>query len=370
MPNKEKKQNIIRILSLPVDDGGCGWYRVRQPFNMILKNTDHDAYVTDKDDDGMEIFKALKVADIVVIRQGAEEGMRRLVEKYPEIRAKWVMDIDDNIEIISPYSEHYTKYGTKEYYDRHLKNWLWKDGVGAFDSKRNSIQVASLIEGMREVDMITATTERLADYASKYNKNVKVLPNCIDHSMWWNLNLRKNKQLRVGWSGGVSHYEDWYAIRKPLNELMKEYDFKLIMVGSHYAGLIDEDNKDRVEVHPWVPFKGHSYRMMCLGLDVAIVPLADLPFNKNKSPVKWFEMSAMGVPSIVSDVQPYKGVFMEGETALGYRTPRQFKKALKTLLTKPKLRKNIGYASRKWVEKNRDAKKCASMWIEAYQSLL
>ena len=369
MQKPEKKRNIVRILSLPVDNGGCGNYRVRQPFDMILQNTEHDAYVVDKDDPGQEVFEAMKIADVIVLRQGAEEGMRRLTEKYPEIKAKWVMDIDDNIEIISPYSEHYKEYGTKEYYDKHLEQWLWKDGVGGFDSKENIIRVASLLEGMREVDMVTTTTGKLADYAKKYNKNVKILPNCIDHSMWWKLNMRENKQLRVGWSGGVSHYEDWYAIRKPLNELMREFDFKLIMVGSHYGGLIEEDNKDRVEIHPWLPFKGHSYRMMCLGLDIAIVPLANLPFNKNKSPIKWFEMSAMGVPSVVSDISPYKEV-IEEETALGYRTPKQFHKALKTLLTKSKLRKKMGYNARKWVEKNRDAKECATMWIDAYKELI
>lgn len=371
MPSKEKKQNIIRVLSLPVDSGGCGNYRIRQPFQMILQHTEHDSYVIETEkDDRVGIYEAMKVADVIVVRQGGEAGRRLLLEKYPEITAKWALDIDDNIEIISPYSEHYKDYGVEEYYDKNLKQWLWKNGQNGFDSEDNRIKVASLLRGMNEVDLITTTTKHLADYAKKYNDNVAILPNCINHDHWWKLDLKPNKKLRVGWSGGVSHYEDWYAIRKPLNALMKEYGFTLIMVGSHYEGLIDKENRKNVEIHPWLPFKGHSYRMMCMDLDIAVVPLADLPFNYHKSSIKWYEMSAMGVPSVVSDVLPYSEDIREGETALGYKTPKQFGKALKSLLAKPALRKKIGYEARKWVKKNKDAKDNVNLWTDAYSSIL
>jgi len=81
-------------------------------------------------------------------------------------------------------------------------------------------------------------------------------------------------------------------------------------------------------------------------------------------------MSAMGVPSVVADILPYSEVIEEGKTALGYKTPKQFHKALKTLLEKPNVRKKLGYQSRKWVKDNRDSKKCVSMWVDAFSSIL
>src|SRR5581483_10816407 len=112
----------MKIISLPVDRGGCGWYRVRQPFEMIKLHTEHDAHVIDKDnDDPLQVAEALSVADIIVIRQGGEQGLpllRQTVKNYGketgrniDIHAKIVLDIDDNIELISPYSEHYKEYG-------------------------------------------------------------------------------------------------------------------------------------------------------------------------------------------------------------------------------------------------------------------
>jgi glycosyltransferase involved in cell wall biosynthesis len=337
---------------------------------MIKELTKNELHVIDaKADQENQVLEAMKIADVVILRQGAERGMRVIKKKFPEVKTKWVLDIDDNIEMISPYSEHYSEYGTEEFYDKNSKMMIWEDGKN-FDIAHNRLRVESLLKGLGEVDLVTVTTKKLADYASKYSNNVAVLPNCIDLKRWWKQDLKPNKQLRVGWSGGVSHYEDWWAIKRPLNRLMKEFEFKLVMVGAHFSGLIDKENRHLVEVEDWLPFKGHSYRMMCMDLDVAIIPLADLPFNNYKSSVKWYEMSAMGVPSVVSKITPYKEDFEEGKTALGYNSPKEFEHALRKLLTKPQTRKKIGFNARKWVERNRDARKCAKMWTDAYKSIL
>lgn len=58
--------------------------------------------------------------------------------------------------------------------------------------------------------------------------------------------LQPNKTLRIGWSGGVSHYEDWHTIREPLNQLLREFKCTLVSVGTHFDGIIDEDNKNRL----------------------------------------------------------------------------------------------------------------------------
>jgi glycosyltransferase involved in cell wall biosynthesis len=360
----------LKIIGTPVDKGGCGWYRVRQPFAMIKQHTEHDAYVMDAHEEDMTaIASALTVADVGVIRQGGEAAISyfRSQPEYKQI--KWVLDIDDNIEAISPYSQHYEEYGIEEFFDPSLKKWLWKNGDNGFDANKNRARVQSLITGMKQADMVSVTTPVLAEYAKQYNPNVAVLPNVIDLSQWWKLDLKPSKTLRVGWHGGVSHYEDWYAIKKPLNDLMREYQFTLVMVGSHYDGLIDKDNKHLVEVRPWVPFEAHSYRMMALALDIALIPLADLPFNRYKSAIKWYEMAAMGVPSLVSDITPYREEIQERKTALGYRDQTGFRTGLRYLLDHPQRRIEIGNAARQWVERNRDAAKCAILWTDTYGNL-
>jgi len=357
------------ILSLPVDKGGCGWYRVRQPFNMINFWTDYEAHVLDKDQDTLQMTKALSIAKVCVVRQGGEIGMRTF-RKIPEFsHLKWVLDIDDNIELISPYSEHYGEYGLDEYFDPGIKKWVWKTGEHNFHPEKNRERVISLLQGMREADMVTTTTEKLASYARQYNPNVFVLPNVVNPDAWWPLNNAPNKQLRVGWSGGVSHYEDWYSIREPLNALMRKHRFKLIMAGSHFEGLIDPDNRDLIEVYPWVPFDAHSYRMMSLQLDISIIPLAKLPFNDYKSEIKLVEMSAMGIPSVTANVGPYADTKDKLRT-LRYDTPEQFYSSMELLLTDPARRHEMGLEARKDAMRHYDGKKKASLWTDTYNQLL
>lgn len=371
----------MKILSLPVDKGGCGFYRIRQPLTMVKNHTEHDTYILGEKDDGIEAAIALHYADVVVVRPGVplvptKDRFNTLVgelgselKKDFSIHAKWVMDIDDNAELISPYSDHYKEHGIEEYFDTNSNVWLWKDGENGFDLQKNRRKIADHIQSLRDADLVTVTTDKLAEYASQYNKNVVVLPNAVDFSRWWKLDLKPNKQLRVGWSGGHSHYEDWTTIREPLNNLMREYQFKLVSAGHSFPGLIDEDNQHLFESHDWVPFKGHPYRMMCMALDIAIIPLADLPFNHYKSPIKYVEMSAMGIPSVVANVTPYKEILSESR-ASAYNTPQQFYNSLKQLLTAPRLRKELGAAARKYVEDNFDAKKSADKWVEAYERIV
>jgi glycosyltransferase involved in cell wall biosynthesis len=373
----------MRIMSMPVDKGGCGNYRVRQPLAMLKKYTKHDTYIIEKESDEMDdILKALPTVDVIVVRQGVpiqdtksrfNEVMADLSRHYKrevKMKAKWVMDIDDNMELISPYSAHYQTEGIEEYYDRNAKKWLWKDGVGGFDLEHNRLKLNQAKESLKDADMVTVTTQKLAEFASRFNSNVKVLPNCINFEKWWRLRLRTNRQLRVGWSGGISHYEDWYTIKHTLNRLLRKYKFKLVIAGDYFKGIIDDDLQYLVETHDWVDFSGHSYRMMCLSLDLAIIPLADLPFNHYKSPVKWYEMSAMRVPSVVAAIEPYVAEIRDGETVWGYLDATSFEKAVSTALQRPDLRKQYGENAHDWVLKNRNAKKNVKMWADAYESLL
>lgn len=361
-------KEILRIISLPVDDGGCGWYRIRQPFEMIQRYTDHDTHIIDHMHDNMvEVTKAMGMADLLVTRPGGEEGIKRITDMPEFTGKKWVIDIDDNTELISPYSNHYEEYGTKEV--KHGDKDLWKDGVAGFDIEKNKQRLAEHIWGLKNASMVTVTTQKLARYVRKYNRNFAVLPNCINFEHWWQLPFRPNEQLRVGWSGGSSHYEDLYFIKEPLNQLMREYQFKFVFAGHGFPGVIEEDNKHLVESHSWVPFKGHSYRMMCMNLDVAIIPLADMDFNTYKSSIKWYEMSAMGVPSVVSDILPYSEDITE-DTAVGFKTPKEFYNGLKLLLEFPEKRKQIGHNAMNWVKRNRDAQRCVDLWIASYRRII
>ena len=352
-------------MGMPVDNGGCGWYRIRQPFEMIQRFTPNDTHIIDQQKDNMvEVSKAMEMANILVTRPGGEVGIKQILSMPEYIGKAWALDIDDNTELISPYSNHYEEYGTEEV--KHEGKDLWKDGVAGFSIEKNKKRLADHIWGLKNANLVTVTTKNLKEYASQYNKNVAVLPNCINFENWWKLNLIPNRQLRVGWSGGSSHYEDLYSIKEPLNKLMREFQFKFVYFGHGFPGIIDEDNKHLLESHSWIPFEGHSFRSMCMALDIAIIPLSDMKFNQYKSSIKWYEMSAMGVPSVVKNILPYSEDINDSNS-MRYRTEKEFHDALKTLLLMPDKRQEIGGNAYSYVLANRDAKVWADKWVNAYR---
>ena len=372
----------MKILALPVDFGGCGWYRVRQPLFAIKEYTDNETHVINKEsDDPILVLNALLDADILIVRQGGEVGIKPLQDaandyaletrQAKRFHAKIVMDIDDNIELISPYSEHYGEYGVKDFYDEESKTWIWKDGeTPGYNPAENRVRIMNLLSALRSADLVTVTTEKLAEYARQYNGSVSVFPNVINPSKWWKPPFTHNRQLRIGWSGGHSHYEDWYSIKEPLNTLLRKYQFKLVMAGTSFDGIIDHDLRHLVEAVHWEPFDAHSYRQMLNNLDIAIIPLSDNPFNSYKSSIKWFEMSAMGVPSVVANVTPYKEVFTDKINALGYDTQEEFMFSLDALIRSRRLRKWIGNNALKEITDKWTTKVWAEKYADIYRAIL
>ena len=341
----------MKILSTPVDVSACGHYRVRQPLHGLEKYCGDVIHIYDeKKDNVQDLIKSLPYFDYIIMRPGAELFMTRVknIPEFANLKAKWILDIDDNVDLISPYSQFYANYGTKEVY--HEGRPLWVNGKAGFDTMKNIKTLTSLKVGMRSADMVFVTTEKLANHALKYNKNIYINDNSIDFNNWWRLNNTESKTLRVVWQGSPSHYEDWLSIREPLNKLMREYNLEIIMLGSQYGGIFDEDNKRRVKAMPWVPFEAHSYRMMSLQADLGIIPLADNGFNQYKSAIKWYENAAAGIPSIVSNISPYKDVIQDNVTAIGYKTPKEFYAGMKKLILDHELRENIAESAYKWVK--------------------
>lgn len=351
----------LNIVSLPVGLDACSSYRVRKPFLGIEKFTDHKTHIIDvSKDDSEELVKVFPLIDVVFMRPGAEQGMKKIKDIFVDqikvpIKAKWIMDIDDNFDEISPLSQFYHDYGLEE--ANYMDKPLWKDGRDGFSIQKNLVRKTYLQWGMTNADLVTVTTERLAGYVREnYNKNVFVYDNSIDFDVWYRLNNKINKPLKIVWQGSPSHYEDWFEIKEPLNKILSEFNVELYMLGSNYMGIFDEENRGKIKTLPWVSFDAHSYRMMSLQPDIAIVPLANNKFNKFKSSIKWYEMSAMGVPSIVSNVEPYSLSIKHKKTAVAYQTPQEFYNGLKLLIENKGLRKNIANNAYQWVRKNKDLK--------------
>ncbi len=373
--------DLPKILWLPADTSGCGYVRMRLPANKLHKHGLAECVIFDK---GANIpggpYAAVEIADIIVFQRPAKPAMAKMVRKAKEAGKKVVIDIDDNLWCLDPLSAHYDCYGVEEVYctdEKGVEFCLWRDkmvdskGCVRFDIEKNREKLSAFAEALSYADLVTVTTEEMREWYLQFNPNVKVLPNCIDFKIWKPTRVIKPEgEVRIGLTGGASHYSDWIEIQGVLKRIADKYpQVKFVFQGQWFPGLTKGVHSKRLIKEPWVNTYAYPYLLQTLGIDIAIIPIKDTPFSRYKSPHKWLEFSAMKVPCVVSDLIPYNKVAVDDDTALLATTEDDWVQKISTLINNPHLRWELGNAGHQYVLDNYDMDKETTQWSEVYKEL-
>lgn len=401
------KKRPLRVLFLPVDDGGCGWYRIRTWHEQFQLMDNVESYLMDGKEE--EPLKLIENADIIVARLGATAYIKEIKTNI-DPKKVIVFDHDDNTFEVLPTSEHYREFGTRDAYVKYKDGSIkpvWVTGeTEGFNRYRNLWGQMGLIFSLGAADLITTPVPQLTQYFMQYNGGSEVqrdergsqifhemeelvaykdkeatgavVPNSIDYNMYpegdYIATDKKKGEIRLGWQGGVSHLGDWQEISEVLADVLDDYpEVTVHIMGSYYKNQFKRF-ADRIKYYPWTPWKGYTYRLKTMGLDGAIIPLEGKPFNTFKSEVKFTEFSQIGVPSLVKDMLPYSSVCEGGKNAWTYKTKEDFDKYLREMIEDikkgGKKSKKMVKEAQKWIKKERDISKNAEKLVELYKSLL
>lgn len=375
----------LGVVFFPPDKTGSTWYRILQPAQKLAEHGLAEVCIVDMGHDPAEaVLEVIKASDILVYLYSFNEAM---AENFREIRKagkKVVMDMNDDIFSISPFSPHYGDLGLFEYeFDdaQGEKVYLWKDGLSqyrdlygnpkVFSIDRNRRNMELTKEVLRSVDLITVTTPYLAELYGEFAPTA-VLPDYVDLEVWKPLSVRYpgENYFRLGWRGGWSHYEDLYAGLPALERAFKKYPWvKFVMSGFRPKGFVDLFPKERIELHPFMGHPAYPWHMMALGIDAAFYPWKSIPFNHGKNNLCWVEWSALGVAGVYPGMAPYTEHVVNGETGLLAVTEEGYADCLDRLIWNKKLRRDIARAARAEVETKWDINKNIYRWEHVYRSL-
>ena len=241
--------------------------------------------------------------------------------------------------------------------------------------KANQKRLDAVKYCLENVDMVTTTTEILANVLRNYNENVRILPNCINPARWQKLPLKETDEIRLFWSGGWSHYEDWFIIRDVIPTIMKKYkNVKFCLMGFDFFAKVNDWPRERFEFFDWEHIEAFPLQCSIINPDISLIPLKDTPFNQCKSAIKWIEMGAMGVPSVVSFVSPYMemGPLSEKDNSVFIQSNDKdaWIEGISMLIENPDLRKEIGQNAKETVMKNFDIRTQYGKWASAYEEVL
>lgn len=279
------------VITVTSDPGGCGFYRIHQPYKVLRSKFDinwSDNLVTDD-------FNT----DVVVIQRGYSVEVRNFVKHVKANRKdglpKFLLELDDDVLSVPEENDFYDHYSD------------------------SAIQ-AGYREMMQIVDAVTVSTEYLADVVRKHTEApVFVLPNRVPNRLYnaftersypWN-RPSDQRALRMLWSGSPTHRGDIDHMVAGITKYLQRYpDAELHLMGADYSDLFPKNMKKRMAYHGWVAGVTEYHKLLvqvALHCDVMLAPLDDNRFNKSKSNLRLIEAGAIGLPAVASNVGPYSG---------------------------------------------------------------
>lgn len=387
------------------DPNACQYYRITTPLHQLAKMYPNVKVYEDNGERPVEAVQAMIQSDLVQFYSlGGEDPLHKLrVLKdmkpndldgrivYPPAI---IYDVDDNADFVHPFNRTFSYLGVRSYPDVRLltkedggldwtdhkgrKKVLWEDGqtesMGyVFDIERNLREMKVRHQIIKECHGATVSSRALASYFSDVigQKNTYVYPNTVVPSDYPQFEVvRKDPEcIRILWQGSESHYVDWYPLRDALKEITDKYpQVKWVIFGQWFDWVHEIIPDERVEHHPWLPYTAFKLYRGLLNADINLCPLANNPFNRCKSAIKWYEGSIWNKPeaTLAARVEPYHEI-EDGVTGMLYNTPEEFVQKLSLLIEDSELRARLGHAAKCWVLDNRTPEKTIPGLLEFYQ---
>ena len=367
----------MRILGIERDNTACNHFRVLQPLYKLQELGLADCLTIRDAELGQDyaVDKALG-ADILLFQRPCDKNWFDFIKLCQKNGKIIVLDYDDDPFNTHPMNPYYKFVGTKDFWYKWPSgqvDQVWKDGVNGFDIERNIIRNDMFKACFRKADMVTTTTPILEGFFKKLNKDTAVLPNLIDFNLFKKYNLVKSKEVRIGYQGGSSHYEDLYIVKDAIKEVIETNpNAKFVYCGDYrLKNLFKEIPEDRKEIHSWVNFIAYPYLLPLLNLDIGICPLVDNEFNRNKSNIKWLDYSAVGAATVASNIPPYSPCITSGQDGFLVENMKEaWVGTLTELCQNHAKRKELADNAYDNVYENYNADKKAHLWLDVYESLM
>lgn len=255
-------------------------YRSMIPFGE-LQRRGHEVVFT-RQQPGDTTARRLAGCDVIHGYRLLDEGDLRLVRQLVKRGAAFVWDTDDDLASLPKESPYYRENGGKQ-------------AMRIF---------AKTVEIAREADVVTTSTEPLRErYHAAGIDRIEVLGNYLDPDVIGS-RRRKHDGVVIGWTAGLEHASELPRIPvvETLRRLLEAHPQVRVASLGLDLGLPRERYEHHDEIHI-SKLQEHIGRW-----DIAIAPLADIPFNRTRSDIKLKEYAAAGTPWLASPIGPYAGL--------------------------------------------------------------
>jgi Glycosyl transferases group 1 len=310
--------SALHIVGVAAGMDGSGYHRMFQPFKALKDNSVHfyegppaqaPPPPTRKDITDMSI-------DVLVMQRPVGAQGRRIWDELDGACAR-VYESDD--DILNPEPSILARLCDDRIRES-VKYMLWRS------------------------DLVTVSTPYLAEQWRRHTSApVVVLQNVIHEDLLRMERIRRDR-VTVGWAGGASHLIDILTIQDPLVHVLERHPAAdMHFIGVDYSPVVwvgAPRLHGQCRWTNWHDDVWDFYREW--DFDIALAPLADVPFNRAKSHLKCLDAFARGTPVIASDMEPYREIVVDGKNGYLVRTAEQWRARLRELVNDAAAREELG----------------------------
>ena len=324
---------LPRVFAWASDESACGWYRMELPCAEYNRRGGQAEWATTMPDWVSED------ADVIIGQRVAMPDATTLWQHLcRKGRSRMVLELDDDLWTIDPSNSLAYRAFTPEL-------------------------LANLERNLEASDVVTVTTDHLADVVSKWNPNVVVVPNRIPA---WLLEHQRPvaERLTVGWAGSPSHEIDWVDAAPQVGRFLKRNsNVDIHLMGASFRSMLSWP-RPQIRTSKWIGSVADYYRV--IDFDIALAPLQPHIFNRAKSAIRTTEMAALGIPVVASDYGPYSDPSLHGDRGLLVKGDHEWGQHLRRLVEDADLRAEMGRNARQWAAQHTVEGNLGS-WLAAWQ---
>ncbi|MEE4177191.1 MAG: glycosyltransferase family 4 protein [Bacteroides sp.] len=219
-------------------------------------------------------------------------------------------------------------------------------------------------EILRLCDMALVGNAFLADYASRFNRNVHIVPTTIDTSYYLPDKKLKGEAVCIGWTGSSTTLKHLQEALPVLQELRRKYGekvtFRVISNKPFKADLPGLENLSwnrETEVSDLYP------------VDIGIMPLPDDEWARGKCGFKGLQYMALEIPAVMSPVGVNTEIITDGVNGFLASNNQEWIDKLSLLIESAELRQRLGKAGRQTVVERYSFDSQKDRYLQLFNSL-
>ena len=218
----------------------------------------------------------------------------------------------------------------------------------------------------RNVDVVIAGNQFLADWYGQYCRRIHIVPTAVDCQRYRPKVVENAAEFVVGWTGTSGNFLYLNLIEEPLSAFLTEHHNARLLIVAERKPEFKLIPESKLEFIPWSPgIEASVLHKMTVG----IMPLSDTPWARGKCSFKMLQYMASALPVIVSPVGMNADILSKGTIGFGAAANNEWRDALKVFYENPSLAIQMGKTGRQIAEENYSTEIIHNRLVEVFREV-